>query len=305
MARDLVSDELMIRYLLGDVSDEERIRLEEHYFVDDDAFEQLSALEDELIDDYVGGELTEIQQTQFELYFLSSAERRRKLAFAESLARYLAAATGVTPAAKEAKIAAGWDVLGTGARWSFAAACAAVLIVGTWLVRDNWRLRAQLRQIQAEQTQLKERDEELARQLAQLNAPAIGSAPAAVSGEQAGTRSQPLPIVALALTPGLLRGSAEQPTLVIPHGPHLVRLQVNLDSNPSYESYIATLETVEGTRIWSKEGLRPVTEGGLALVLELPSSLLRSEDYILKLRGKLTNAAATEVAGYSFRVIKR
>ena len=69
MVKNPVSDDLMKRYLLGDVSDEEQIRLEECYFVDDDVFEQLSALEDELIDDYVRGELAEPQRNQFELSF--------------------------------------------------------------------------------------------------------------------------------------------------------------------------------------------------------------------------------------------
>ena len=35
MAKDTVTDDLMMRYLLGDISDEEQVRLEEHYFVDD------------------------------------------------------------------------------------------------------------------------------------------------------------------------------------------------------------------------------------------------------------------------------
>ena len=89
MAKDPVSDGVMMRYLLGDVSDEERVQLEERYFVDDGVFEQLSALEDELIDDYIRGELAESQRKQFELHFLTSVERRQKLAFAESFAQYL------------------------------------------------------------------------------------------------------------------------------------------------------------------------------------------------------------------------
>ena len=55
MARGPVNVDLMVRYLLGDLSDQERERLEQIYFADDDAFAQLSALEDELVDDYVRG----------------------------------------------------------------------------------------------------------------------------------------------------------------------------------------------------------------------------------------------------------
>jgi hypothetical protein len=63
--------------LLEDVSDEEQMSLEQHYFVDDSAFEQLSALEDELIDSYVRGELAGPERKQFEshlrLLFISNA----------------------------------------------------------------------------------------------------------------------------------------------------------------------------------------------------------------------------------------
>ena len=98
MAKDPTNDDVMTRYLLGDVSDEEQARLEELYFVNDRAFEQLAAVEDELIDAYARGELSESQRNQFELHFLNSTERQRKLAFAESFTRYLSEAPRATSA---------------------------------------------------------------------------------------------------------------------------------------------------------------------------------------------------------------
>ena len=157
--------------------------------------------------------------------------------------------------------------------------------------------------MQAEQTELRQREEQLSKQLAQRNMPPTGSAQGKAPGEEAGSQSHSLPIIALALAPGLLRGGTEQKTLIIPHGPHLVQLQLGVESNQSYKSYLATLETTEGRRVWSKEGLKTTSEGGTHIVmLELPSSLLGSKDYILKLRGKRSNAAIEDVAGYSFRV---
>src|ERR1019366_2427910 len=99
--------------------------------------------------------------------------------------------------------------------------------------------------------------------------PPIKSAPGA---EIAQSQLHSLPIIALTLTPGLLRSSAEEKTLTIPHGPHLARLQLDVGGLQPYESYIATLETAEGVRVWSKEGLRTMPEiGERILALELPS----------------------------------
>lgn len=308
MAKDRPNDDVMMGYILGELSDDEQVRLEELYFVDDRTFEQLAALEDELIDAYVRGELSAQQRKLFELHFLNSRERRRKLAFAESFIQYLSELPGTTSAAERktwGNRVAGWlGVQRSTVRWAFAAAGAVVLLIGAGLVRENWRLRTQLRQMQAEQTQLRQREEQLSRQLAQRELPPTGSAPEKAPEEAAWPEPHSLPVVAFTLTPGLVRGSAEQKTVIIPHGPHLVRLRIDVESNQAYESYRATLETVDGTKVWSKEELK-ATEGGRALVVDLPSSLLRNEDYILKLRGQQNRTVFADLGGYSFRVVKR
>jgi hypothetical protein len=81
------SEKLMIRYLLGDVPEDEQIRIEERFFTDDEYFEQLLALEDDLIDDYVNGELTDREREQFEEYFLASPTRRQRVEFAKTFMR--------------------------------------------------------------------------------------------------------------------------------------------------------------------------------------------------------------------------
>jgi hypothetical protein len=323
LAKDPVNDELMMRYFLGDLTDEEQLRLEELYFVDDGTFEQLAALEDELIDAYVRGELSGPQRKQFESHFLNSTERRRKLAFAESFTQYVSEAPrAVSDHERETwpNRIAGWlGIQGSTARWGFAVAGAVVLIVGAGLVRENWRLRAQLRQMQAEQTELQQRENDLNRQLAQHTVPPSGNGARKAPEGEAGSQSHSLPIVALALAPGLLRGNAEQKTLIIPHGPHLVRLQLDVGGLQPYESYIATLKTVEGVRVWAKEGLKTMPESeGRTVALELPSGLLGNKDYIVELQGARSGPVQAnqppgethhlveeEVGAYSLHVVKR
>ena len=86
MKKESINEELLTRYLLGQLSEEEQQRIEELYFTDDEIHEQLVALEDELRFDYAQGKLNHREREQFEKRFLASAEDREMSAFASALA---------------------------------------------------------------------------------------------------------------------------------------------------------------------------------------------------------------------------
>lgn len=75
-------------YLLGDVSTEVQRAVEERLLTEESFLEELNAAEEELIDDYVGGDMSAGDRERFERHFLSTEERRRQLRFAQALARY-------------------------------------------------------------------------------------------------------------------------------------------------------------------------------------------------------------------------
>src|SRR5215213_5395782 len=77
--------ELMTRFLLGQLSDEERKTVEQRFLTDDEYFAQLLVMEDSLVDDYVFGRLNEEEQKQAELLFRSSAAAKKELKFTEDL----------------------------------------------------------------------------------------------------------------------------------------------------------------------------------------------------------------------------
>src|SRR5438045_641500 len=84
---DQIRDEgRLTRYLLGDLPDEERERLDELSVVDDDFCWRLKAAEDDLVDSYVKGELDSESMKLFRAVYLSSPKRREKVRFAETLA---------------------------------------------------------------------------------------------------------------------------------------------------------------------------------------------------------------------------
>jgi len=82
------------QYLLGELNDAVRQRLEKQMLIDNALYIELLITEDGLIDQYVSGELTAYEQERFERHFLATFERREKLMFARVLQRYIAKAIG-------------------------------------------------------------------------------------------------------------------------------------------------------------------------------------------------------------------
>jgi anti-sigma-K factor RskA len=83
-----VEHEDVRRFLLGDVSQGVQRTVEERILIEESFLEELSSVEEELIDDYAGGGLSADDRRRFEQHFLCTGERRRRLRFALALARY-------------------------------------------------------------------------------------------------------------------------------------------------------------------------------------------------------------------------
>jgi hypothetical protein len=172
------SEKLMIRYLLGDVPEDEQIRIEERFFTDDEYFEQLLALEDDLIDDYVNGELTDREREQFEEYFLASPTRRQRVEFAKTFMRAAslpALAEIAMPGEARPEPVPWWRTVMVFWRAQslprrFALAASVVLALGgLWLIVDTMRLRNQVEQLQPERVKSQRREQELLQHIARLS----------------------------------------------------------------------------------------------------------------------------------------
>lgn len=80
----------MIReYLLGQLSGEQQQWVEERLISDRDFFEQVTIIEDELIDDYIGGSLPKVERERFLHHFLSTPQQRQRLRSAMILRQHV------------------------------------------------------------------------------------------------------------------------------------------------------------------------------------------------------------------------
>src|SRR5512142_2012774 len=90
MRTERVDEGLLQKYLLGTLSEEEQVKVEDRAFADAGYLGALEAAEADLIDAYVRGELPSRDRRRFEDRFFLSPQRRSKVEFARALARVTA-----------------------------------------------------------------------------------------------------------------------------------------------------------------------------------------------------------------------
>ena len=84
-----LNEQMAIDYLLGKLPEEDRKRFDDLSLMDDEFTDLLELVENELIDQYVRGELTGDTLKCFSSHYLASPIRREKVEFAEEFLRTL------------------------------------------------------------------------------------------------------------------------------------------------------------------------------------------------------------------------
>jgi len=129
--------ERLVAYLLGELPEEEQHRLEREYLADDDAYEQLLVVEDELAYDYLEGRLSGDRRSRFESAIGATERGKNNLEFARSVLIALRASRA--PAERPQRY------------WAAALAAAlALAILPVWLAFRVASLTGQLERLQAE-----------------------------------------------------------------------------------------------------------------------------------------------------------
>ena len=86
MLQDELKIEVLIRrFLLGEMSEDDRSTFEERFVADVDLFEQTRVVEDELVESYVRGTLDAAEKEKFERAFLTTERRRERVEFTRAM----------------------------------------------------------------------------------------------------------------------------------------------------------------------------------------------------------------------------
>lgn len=300
-----------MRYLLGELSEEEQSRLEERYFADPAFFHAVRARRDDLIDAYLRGELSPHERERFETHLMASPHLRERVEFARALIET------VDHTARQAAILIREPAPVVWWKWLLAplvsyprAITATVVLViigiGAWLVIRITHVPIQVARQDANQAA----PGRPASIDSNINKSAGHVPPSAeqqpdTEDKRSGKPRAPaskaeLKIATFALTTGLVRDAAETKILAIPRDVDLVQLNLEVERN-GYRGYRAALRTPEGAEIWTKEIKNQPPKLNQTVVLRLPASLFKNADYILSLSGLTAENKVVDAGKYYFR----
>jgi hypothetical protein len=330
MTIDTNNEELIAQYLLGELPEEQQIEIEDRAFSDKEYLATITAVENDLIDEYVRQDLSAGDRHRFEERFLASAERRKRVEFAKALAQVQTEVTA--PEKNTVRPVASWswresfyaflNGLNPAARFAAVAAMLLLVVGAAWLYSETLRLRRQLTQLQADNQsrqnqrqaleqqieQERKRNEELNARLNQEQQQRKQSDESSRQLTETGdvTNPPPRPVIAsLTLLPGLSRGNGQKPNLVLPDNAQSVRLQVGIDPEEQYKTFAVEVRTLAGRQVWTRDNLSARNRRGIrAIGLTLPSTALKPGDYELRLRG-ITEGSGTEDVGFYYFTVKK
>jgi hypothetical protein len=280
--RTFGSDQTITSYLLNELSEEDQERFEEAYLSDSSLFEQVQALEEELIEDYVKGDLSGQERRRFERHYLASDQRRARIEAARELLRVCSLKTGAQTAADnriEGKFfslrSRLLSLVTLRPAPVFGVAVALLSLLGAGLGIELLRLQGQLAAVSEERAAIERRVEESERrlvhergQLAEERKQGVelreklenlNSQLDRLGRERADSQASKNQIVFLALTPNV-RNIDNTARAVISAHTSFVELRVELERQEAtnLRSYRAIVKTDEGDReIWKQEGIKP------------------------------------------------
>ncbi len=262
-------------YLLGLSGPEALASLEEQIVTDSEFYDELQIAEDELIDQYLSGELSETERERFEHHFMRQPERQKKVRFGQALTQYVqlkaslpaAEATGAEAVQQRREVPKPppkpWYSIFLPSQnplLSYSLAAVLLLVVAgvAWLVMRN----------------LKD------------------------------NRSEPGAVYAVVLSAGTIRsGDPDQRrSIKVPPGTGTVSLKLSLPRK-EHQTYRATLLSDAG-EVAAADNLQPQSEAETYfIVLNVRARLLPRGAYLVRVNGHLADGSVEPMPSYQFLVL--
>jgi hypothetical protein len=267
------------RYLLGEASDAECAVIEQEYFERDEAIDGIAAVEDDLIEDYLAGDLAPVERVLFERVYLSVPQHRVRV---ETIRRLMARASrdGASSPLK-GKVLPWRRVSRQGGWLALAASFLVAASLGLWLFP-----RFANRQPEIVENRV----------------------PAPATGERSpGEPRQAAQVYALMLSPVAVRSGSESISVVIPPGTDVVAMRLESDAERrSLVARRASIRIVGGDTVWEGSVAAEANPpAGTVARVDVPAARLQADDYLVTLFGTDQAGVEREWTQYYLRVRDR
>lgn len=335
------TDDLATRFLLGELSEEQRQEVEQKFLSDNEFFEQVLAAEDALGDQFLLGRLSEAEHARAKSLFESSHGQQQTLESSKelltlvrqaSLKSYSSAIKPATPldesndlrakelATTKSRIASevpgpailqdrSWSgrrlILIAGLAIALMCFLLVVVIVDFYAQKRAWdatrRSLEQNSQAANQQLQLETQRREQIARQLEIEIHKRISSEELIAKLRPNNQNR---ITSLFLTPSTIQRANDTNLATLKTRASRVQLQLELDPSWHFTRYGALITTFEGAQIFGPESFDSshIKQGKLELLV--PGSLLKPQDYRIALTGWADNGDLIHLADYVFKVRK-
>jgi hypothetical protein len=275
------SETVLRKYLLADLDDVERDKIEERLFSDEGFAEDLTRAEASLLDDYALKVLSEHDRDLFQQNFILNAERRQNLLFAQAVNAYLEHESS-DPVKTYRRFS--WKnlllFLEANKGWAMTAGAAAVVLLVLLVSVLRWS---------GPNDQLAAKRVEREHRLAELNRQPL--------------TSQSIPAVEISLQPSsLLRGDGELKQIEVPKGVNVLNLTFMLAA-AQHSKYTVITRKIQGDELFLIPDLSPEGNGAASLHVRIFAEFLPTDDYQFEVKGISADGRTNDVGLYNLRVV--
>jgi hypothetical protein len=311
-------DELLRRFLLGELAEDEAERLERRLLQEDALFELCEAIEGDLLAASARGDLTPAENERVLTRLAASPGGRARLDVARDLARFTEGTpTERIPPPLPFPIAAGAPTRRM-VRWVAIAAGLLFAVSGAWVVTHLPEAKPPAGEV------------EIARgssdRAGRVEAPVKPPPPTVVPEETPADRPAPpetapapAPLVAPEPAPSLpaavfqlaiatQRGgepAEELPRFPVPKGTRDIEIQLSLGgAEQDYASFNAWVRSFDAVEVWSRQGVElRALDWGTPLVLEIPADQLPTGRYQVEIQGVKAEGEAETIGVQGFEIV--
>jgi hypothetical protein len=318
-------DRFLTQYLLGALPAEEAESMDVLCIADEQLATRLAAIENDLVDSYVRGELSGDDLDRFKSFYLSSTYRRQKVDFAAALLESEKKGTGTPVAKPVATAVAASDTVSAksplakpaepllpsvvprsprrGWLWGGALAAAAIVLIAAYASFDNWRLRRQINDSRTQLATLDQREQQLQNQLDAQRSANAESVKEIERLRQSQTNLEQLTAVSMLLPPPT-RAATRPSAITLQPGTNLAVLLLTLEA-ADFPQYRAVLKDPAADQaLWTSGNLQPALLGDKKVVsISFPGNLLKQQNYVVELTGLPGHGAPEPIGSYPFHAV--
>lgn len=306
MSTLLEKEELLIRYLLGKASEAEQEEIEAKFFADNDLFEQMIVVENDLIDSFIRGSLTADEEELFKTQYFTTETRSNRVNVSKAFisvateSRLKDASEKKLETEKRPWIAWLQQPIGgfAWARVGMAVLFIAVSLFGGYFL---WRYGKQ--------------ENEIVKTPVPSPMPLSSPTPVLVktnptppqpsneenknTPEKGTPKQEPLKsvIATLVLSGGAVRGGSSSSMLTINDSTSRVNIKIKINNTP-YASYQGIIKRVAGEEIWRGN----LSRKGSSVEVTISAQKFSQGDYIITVEGTTTEGTTENVKSSYFKV---